>query len=355
MKKSLKNKIDKEIDNYIDRSINILTSNAALAFITGEIKADKLMGTSFDKPSPDSLEYARDYKALLVDKGATIINGEEIPWLAGREKELRQQVYDSLEQGFKEGRKTYGSGSIADDIADILGVEHWKAQRIARTEVKRIMNAGTIVRYNRNNVKFVQVLDNEGDNSCDECAEINGQIWTVEYAQSHELQHPNCVRSFVPVFEEELPEDFVPDDDRILGQAPNPEFTKQLLQSKFSNMGKLRREDDLSTAQDKDKLLALKEYKSMYYSQHNRYLRRGEAGIKYHLKELGGFEIDSPDDRDYHMIKEYMEASKKSTDLIRELMRDSSVEKDTLASRGDRKSTRLNSSHVKRSRMPSSA
>jgi len=34
------------------------------------------------------------------------------------------------------------------------------------------------------------------------------------------------------------------------------------------------------------------------------------------------------------MIKEYMEASKKSTDLIRELMRDSSVEKDTLASRG---------------------
>src|SRR5574343_1200668 len=214
MKKSLKNKIDKEIDNYIDRSINILASNAALAFITGEIKADKLMGTSFDKPSPDSLEYARDYKALLVDKGATIINGEEIPWLADREKELRQQVYDSIEQGFKEGRKTYGSGSIADDIAEILGTEHWKAQRIARTEVKRIMNAGTIVRYNRNNVKFVQVLDNEGDNSCDECAEINGQIWTVEYAQSHELQHPNCVRSFVPMFEEDLPEDFAPDDEK---------------------------------------------------------------------------------------------------------------------------------------------
>jgi len=201
MKKKTKDKLDTEIDNYIERTINILSGNAGLAFIAGEIKASGNMGISYDKPSPDSLVYARAYRQLLVDEGATIINGEKVYWMTDREKELRQQVYDTIEQGFKEGRKTYGSGSIADDIAEILGVEHWKAQRISRTEVKRIMNAGTIQRYERNKVKYVQVLDNEGENSCEECAKINGQKWDIEYASSHELEHPNCFIDFqIPIF-----------------------------------------------------------------------------------------------------------------------------------------------------------
>jgi len=212
MKKKTKDKLDTEIDNYIDRTINILSGNAGLAFVAGEIKASNTMGISYDKPSPDSLVYARAYRQLLVDEGATIINGEKVYWMADREKELREQLFNKIEEGFKEGRKTYGSGSIADDIAEILGVEHWKAQRISRTEVKRIMNAGTIQRYERNKVKYVQVLDNEGENSCEECAKINGQKWDIEYANSHELEHPNCVRSFVPIFDDELPEGFVPDN-----------------------------------------------------------------------------------------------------------------------------------------------
>lgn len=201
MKKKTKDKLDTEIDNYIERTINILSGNAGLAFIAGEIKASGNMGISYDKPSPDSLVYARAYRQLLVDEGATIINGEKVYWMADREKELREQLFNKIEEGFKEGRKTYGSGSIADDIAEILGVEHWKAQRISRTEVKRIMNAGTIQRYERNKVKYVQVLDNEGENSCEECAKINGQKWDIEYANSHELEHPNCFIDFqVPIF-----------------------------------------------------------------------------------------------------------------------------------------------------------
>lgn len=233
MKKSIKKQIDQEIDDYIQRNINILTGNAGLAFIAGEIKASNLMGVKYDRPSPASLEYARDYKQQLIDEGSSTINGKKIKWMADRKKELRQQVFDKLEEGFKEGRKTYGKGSIADDIAEILGTEHWKAQRIARTEVKRIMNIGTINRYNKNSVKYVQVLDNEGDNSCEKCAELNQQIWTVEYAQSHELEHPNCVRTFIPIFDEELPEGFIPDDlveDEEFSSVPNDPLVNEFIE-----------------------------------------------------------------------------------------------------------------------------
>ena len=63
----------------------------------------------------------------------------------------------------------------------------------------RISNQGTLTRYDRNDVTEVDVLDDEGPNSCDVCREINGQRWTLTYARTHELEHPNCVRAFTPV------------------------------------------------------------------------------------------------------------------------------------------------------------
>lgn len=336
MKKKTKDKLDTEIDNYIDRTINILSGNAGLAFVAGEIKASNTMGISYDKPSPDSLVYARAYRQLLVDEGATIINGEKVYWMADREKELREQLFNKIEEGFKEGRKTYGSGSIADDIAEILGVEHWKAQRISRTEVKRIMNAGTIQRYERNKVKYVQVLDNEGENSCEECAKINGQKWDIEYANSHELEHPNCVRSFVPIFDDELPEGFVPDnqieEEMAEREAINPEFTKQLLESKFSNIYQLRGTEQLIAYEDRDKNIALSSYKSHWHRPINAYLREGENGIYKYLKGMG-YRVDAGGKEEY-MLDQYVKESERWANLIREVMRSSGVPEDTTSLRG---------------------
>lgn len=205
MKDKTAKAIDKALDRFGKNVIKFLLDNATKAHITGSLKGYKAIGITpeLDLVRADSIAFAKAYKDLLVNEGATIIKGEKIAWLKDHKKETRELVHDIIQKGLAEGKSpTVGKESIAKELGKVMKDQEYRMKRIARTEIAYIQNKGTITTYKNNKVQKVQVIDDEGPNSCPECEEANGQIWTLEYAETHELEHPNCVRAFIPIIEE---------------------------------------------------------------------------------------------------------------------------------------------------------
>lgn len=211
LKRATVSGIDATLKRFQEDVAKIIITSMVSAYIKGDLKAQKVMGVdiSLDLVNKAAQEYAKVHGDLLVKEGASIIQGKKIPWLSDSTKELRKKVIDIIQQGIDEGKpvaeiggKRVAPGTIAKDLQDALVRDRgYKNVRIARTEVGRIQNIGSLNRYQKSGLKRVRVLDDEGPNSCEECKVANGQIWTVDYALTHELEHPNCVRSFAPVVE----------------------------------------------------------------------------------------------------------------------------------------------------------
>lgn len=209
MKEKTAKAIDKALGKFGKDLIRIILDNATKAYITGSLKGYKNLGITpeLDLVRADSIAFAKSYKELLVNEGATIIKGEKIAWLKDHKKETRELIHDIIQKGLEDGKSpTIGKESIAKELGKVMKDQEYRMKRIARTEVAYIQNKGTIASYKHNKVTKVQVLDNEGPNSCPECEEANGQIWTLEYAETHELEHPNCVRAFIPIIDDLEPE-----------------------------------------------------------------------------------------------------------------------------------------------------
>jgi hypothetical protein len=74
-----------------------------------------------------------------------------------------------------------------------------RAAAIATTEAGFAYNDATIQGYAESGVvNRVRVEDGDG---CDECKQINGQIWTLEQTKANPLGHPHCKRVFYPIVE----------------------------------------------------------------------------------------------------------------------------------------------------------
>ena len=205
MKEKTAKAIDKALDKFGKNVEDALTENATKAHLTGSLKGYKNLGVipELDLVRADSIAFAKSYKDLLIGEGATIIKGEKIAWLKDHKKETREKVHDIIQKGLEEGKSpTIGKESIAKELGKVMKDQEYRMKRIARTEVAYIQNKGTINSYKNSKVNKVQVLDDEGPNSCQECADVNGQIWPIEYAEIHELEHPNCVRTFIAFIEE---------------------------------------------------------------------------------------------------------------------------------------------------------
>jgi SPP1 gp7 family putative phage head morphogenesis protein len=88
--------------------------------------------------------------------------------------------------------KRINDGESAKDIAKAVR-EHfsdfpdWKADRLARTEVREAYNAATLLTAQANGVDAVQALDGTGDPVC---KARNGQVFTIDDA-FQEREHPN--------------------------------------------------------------------------------------------------------------------------------------------------------------------
>ena len=213
MKRSTKAGIDMALDDYEDGMIEAATGIAVKAHIAGDMRAFGQLKIPIAKNivQQEALEFGKGYRALLKKKGASVIQGKEIPWLAEQTKSTRDSVFQVIQNGLKEGKpvadiggKRGVPGTIANDLKElVIREKDYEYVRIARTETARIQNQGTLNRYDKNGITHVNVIDGDG---CDECIAANGQVWTVAYSQTHELEHPNCVRAFSAV----IPDDWEP-------------------------------------------------------------------------------------------------------------------------------------------------
>jgi len=83
---------------------------------------------------------------------------------------------------------------LKDSIADAYATSDEREQLISKTENAVIGNI-TRIKAAKESSLIVAVLVSDGD-GCTICSTIDGQIWSLEEAESNPIQHPNCIRQF---------------------------------------------------------------------------------------------------------------------------------------------------------------
>lgn len=231
----MKPETEKGIDDALEARkkayIQALANKAMREYVKAQVDAELEIHNRVLTPddwmviNKAALTYHSKYTVMLEKEGASIIQGRKVPWMKDMDESTRKQVSDIIKKGIEEGKPTgvietkkgtYPAGSIAADLHGYFDDRKSHAAMVARSEVTRIQNVAKLERWQDRGFDRSSVLDDEGPNSCDPCAKANGQVWTIEYALSHEKQHPNCVRRFsaaredVPLTDEsEFPEEAV--------------------------------------------------------------------------------------------------------------------------------------------------
>lgn len=110
-----------------------------------------------------------------------------------------------IEATTAERLNTYVARGIAEELtvqelarviaADASGAfSRARAETIARSETSVVYNRGSVAGYRASGrVEKVKVHDGADDGGC---AEANGAIWDLDFADDHPLEHPNCQRAF---------------------------------------------------------------------------------------------------------------------------------------------------------------
>ena len=83
------------------------------------------------------------------------------------------------------------------------GYEAYRALRIARTESAIAYNHGGVLGGVQAGFKRFEVVDGTDD---EECAAANGQVWSATKCLNNPIAHPNCVRSFFGIADEDSDE-----------------------------------------------------------------------------------------------------------------------------------------------------
>lgn len=197
--------INQALEERYRAYIKALSKSATLTHRNAQVEADKIAGL---KITPEDWSVINDaairfgikYQQMLEEKGASIINGEEIDWLDALKEAERDYVSEFIQKGIDEGKAI---SEISTGLEEHFNFSKSHAETVAITETGRIRNIGNMERWGERGFDKVGIIDDEGPNSCEECALANGQIWPMDYALSHELQHPRCVRRPYPAGEEE--------------------------------------------------------------------------------------------------------------------------------------------------------
>lgn len=202
---------EKELNRLIDETtrelLRIAVEEAFIAYVLGVQDAYYETGTRPDMRivNQQAVEYSKLYEKELVENGGTYMNGQFRPWVTDMKESMRRDIYLEIEKGITQGKYpgarssksgTYPKDSIAYSLQKTFNSYKGQASTIARTETKRIQNQGLLNQYKEFGFDLVWVHDGQGHDPCEICKALNGQVWTLEYARTHELEHPNCVRTF---------------------------------------------------------------------------------------------------------------------------------------------------------------
>jgi hypothetical protein len=202
-------KVQKILDDFEHDTVRALTKSAYRKHIEADGEALATIGEPMDWAviNEASVAYIEEYRDRLLKNGSTLVNGQEYPWLGDWTKEARVRVTEIFEQGIRDGlhpaRKettigTYPKESTAYRLQELFHDRKSHAAMIARTETQHIRSTAKLNRWTERGYTHVEVHDGDGANPCDECKETDGVIWEIEYAQTHQTEHPNCVRRFIP-------------------------------------------------------------------------------------------------------------------------------------------------------------
>lgn len=109
---------------------------------------------------------------------------------------ISNRIRRQLSRGIAEGESL---STLKKRVSKVFkGVTTKRALLIARTETARAHNVGTIGGYRQSNiVKQVEVSD--GLDFDAPCVQANGSKWSLELAETNPIQHPNCIRAFIPI------------------------------------------------------------------------------------------------------------------------------------------------------------
>lgn len=207
MKKETLLDIDLAIEVYRNSLIDDINDNSIRVWVEGDLLAHKALNipVARDLVHLEAVRFGKVNGKLLREEGASIIRGQKIAWLSDSTEATRSKVVDIINQGIAEGLPMgdiTGKKIVPDTVSynlreTLVRDKDYEYVRIARDQTTRIQNQGALNRFDKNNITHVRVHD--GHDFDDECRAADGQIWTIEYAQTNESAHPNCTRSFSPI------------------------------------------------------------------------------------------------------------------------------------------------------------
>jgi HK97 family phage portal protein len=126
-------------------------------------------------------------------------------------KTTRAAIAETIEEGLRRGYSIpqIANGFEKEHFPGIVGVFDRatlaRAETIARTETANVQNTAAVLAYGKGGADRVEVID--GTEYDEACREANGEIWTLGRALREPTEHPNCVRTFIPLMPVKLEEE----------------------------------------------------------------------------------------------------------------------------------------------------
>jgi hypothetical protein len=157
-----------------------------------ELQAARVLKPEPKKAAGDGFDWSKPAKRFT---DAYI--GERVTQISDTTREwVKTAVIDELESA--EGLSIRDlAETLADAAENSRAFDQARALTIARTEVAIAYNHGSVLGYRQDGVESVLVSDGDGDGPC---AEADGEVWTLDEALDNPLEHPNCERSFAPIY-----------------------------------------------------------------------------------------------------------------------------------------------------------
>lgn len=170
----------------------------AIAISVGARTALRLGGTWKDD-NPFVVKFARKYIA------------ERVTQISETTRDRLRDTIASVFEDARDGGDPVTVPGIRSAIQDAFTeFSTQRAQLIARTETAIALNHGQLFGYLASGYSYVVVSD--GDDFDEECAAADGQIWSIEYALSNPIEHPNCERSFTEISDEDAEQEGIDED-----------------------------------------------------------------------------------------------------------------------------------------------
>lgn len=130
-----------------------------------------------------------------------VLQARNLSALKGITAETNKAIIRSLTEGINNGE---GVVKLRKRLmAEVEGIGYNRARLMAHTETMYASIEGAKLRYSQHGIRKVEWLTAGHDNTCDQCAALNGKVFDIAQAPPCPL-HPMCRCTLLPVIEDPL-------------------------------------------------------------------------------------------------------------------------------------------------------